>query len=82
MSGALFINAGRALFQERASPRNRARVLSVYTLGVMGGGSVGSLLSGYLAAFLGLHGALAFDAAVAIVITLAVIAFMRLLSLD
>ncbi len=82
VSGALFINAGRTLFQERASPRNRARVLSVYTLGVMGGGSVGSLLSGYLAAFLGLHGALAFDAAVAIVITLAVIAFMRLLSLD
>ena len=82
VSGALFINAGRTLFQERASPRNRARVLSVYTLGVMGGGSVGSLLSGYLAAFLGLHGALAFDAAAAIVITLAVIAFMRLLSLD
>ncbi len=82
VSGALFINAGRTLFQERASPRNRARVLSVYTLGVMGGGSVGSLLSGYLATFLGLHGALAFDAAVAIVITLAVIAFMRLLSLD
>ncbi len=82
VSGALFINAGRTLFQETASPRNRARVLSVYTLGVMGGGSVGSLLSGYLAAFLGLHGALAFDAAVAIVITLAVIAFMRLLSLD
>ncbi len=82
VSGALFITAGRTLFQERASPRNRARVLSVYTLGVMGGGSVGSLLSGYLAAFLGLHGALAFDAAVAIVITLAVIAFMRLLSLD
>ena len=49
MSGALFINSGRTLFQENASEANRARVLSVYALGVMGGGPIGSVVSGLLA---------------------------------
>ena len=81
MSGALFINAGRTLFQERASAANRARVLSVYTLGVMGGGPIGSILSGALVTPLGLHGTLAFDAAAALSVTLCVVLTTRLLSL-
>lgn len=81
MSGGLFINAGRTLFQENASEANRARVLSVYTLGVMGGGPIGSLLSGLLATPLGLHGTLAFDAGVSLSVTLGVVLTTQLISL-
>ncbi len=81
VSGALFINSGRTLFQENASATNRARVLSVYTLGVMGGGPLGSLISGFLATPLGLHGTFALDAFCALSITLAVSLSTRLLSL-
>lgn len=81
ISGALFINSGRTLFQENASETNRARVLSVYTLGVMGGGPIGSLVSGFLATPLGLHGTLALDGLSALSITLAVSLSTRLLSL-
>jgi MFS family permease len=74
LSGALFINAGRTLFQSHATEANRARVLSVYTLGVMGGGPIGSLIAGLLATPLGLHGTLALDAAIALTVALTVIA--------
>jgi len=81
VAGALFINAGRTLFQQHASERNRARVLSVYTLGVMGGGPIGSLLSGLLAEPLGLYGVLALDAGIATTIVLGVALTTRLASL-
>lgn len=72
LSGALFINAGRTLFQSHASEAHRARVLSVYTLGVMGGAPIGSMAAGLLATPLGLHGTLALDAALALTVALAV----------
>lgn len=74
LAGALFINAGRTLFQSHASEAHRARVLSVYTLGVMGAAPLGSVAAGWLATPLGLHGALRLDAALALAISLAVIA--------
>lgn len=74
LAGALFINAGRTLFQTHATEANRARVLSVYTLGIMGGAPIGSLASGWLGGPLGLHGTLALDGVAAFAITLAVIA--------
>jgi MFS family permease len=74
LSGALFINAGRTLFQSHASEAHRARVLSVYTLGVMGGAPIGSVAAGLVATPLGLHGALALDAALAMTVALTVIA--------
>jgi MFS family permease len=81
LCGSLFINSGRTIFQENASEAHRARVLSVYTLGVMGGAPLGSLLSGFLATPLGLHGALALDAALSLAVTLGVIAMTRLAAL-
>ena len=49
VSAALFINAGRTVYQEQASVANRARVLSVYTIGFMGAaGLLGAPLSGVL----------------------------------
>ncbi|MGH0035894.1 MAG: MFS transporter [Myxococcota bacterium] len=78
LAGAFFINAGRTIFQTHASEAHRARVLSVYMLGVMGGGPIGSLLSGLLAEPLGLHTTLALDAGLALAIALAVATFTRL----
>ncbi len=49
VSAALFINAGRTVYQEQASVANRARVLSIYTIGFMGAaGILGAPLSGIL----------------------------------
>lgn len=48
-SAAVFINAGRGLFQEKAPPSHRGRVLAVYTLGFMGSsGVIGAPLFGAL----------------------------------
>jgi len=55
---ALFQSLGRAIVQEQAPPAERARVLSVYTLAVMGAGVVGSPVAGWLAGQLGPLGAL------------------------
>jgi len=58
--GAAFaINASRTLFQEHASEANRGRVLSVYTLAVLGAAPLGAQLSGYLADGIGTLGTLA-----------------------
>jgi MFS family permease len=58
--GAFFISATRTVFQENASDAHRARVLSVQMLGVLGAGTLGSPLAGFLAARLGALGAFAF----------------------
>ena len=60
ISGAIFMNAGRSLFQEKASPSHRGRVLSVYTLGFMGAsGLIGAPLAGALLDKMGIHATLA-----------------------
>ncbi len=81
VAGALFINTGRTLFQKNASGAHRGRVLSVYTLGLLGASPLGSFLAGALAEPLGLHGALAFAAAGAAVVVLTMITTTRLWSL-
>jgi MFS family permease len=58
--GAFFISATRTIFQENASDAHRARVLSVQMLGVLGAGTLGSPLAGFLAGALGALGAFAF----------------------
>jgi MFS family permease len=46
---AVFMNAGRGVFQEHATPAHRGRVLAVYTLGFMGSsGLVGAPVFGAL----------------------------------
>ncbi len=58
VGGAFFMNAGRTLFQEHANPASRGRVLSVYTLTIMGAsGVIGAPLAGWLHAELGPLGA-------------------------
>ncbi len=76
ISGAIFMNAGRSLFQEKASPTHRGRVLSVYTLGFMGAsGLIGAPLAGALLDEIGIHATLAGTAS-ATLLTLLVI-FLR-----
>ena len=60
--GGVFINTGRMIFQETASPEHRARVLAIYSLGFMGSAAIGSPLAGFLAEVLGPLDACAFAA--------------------
>jgi MFS family permease len=54
MGAAVMMNTGRTVFQERATPANRARVLSTFSLGMMGAsGLLGAPLSGFLVAQIG-----------------------------
>lgn len=70
---AIFMNAGRGVFQEHASPQHRGRVLAVYALGFMGSsGLVGAPLFGALVQAVGpLHSCLlaAVGAVIAAVLT-------------
>jgi MFS family permease len=53
-SAALFMSAGRTVFQEQAPPGQRGRVLSVYMLGFMGAsGLVGAPVCGLMVDWLG-----------------------------
>jgi MFS family permease len=58
--GAFFISTARTVFQENASDAHRARVLSVHMLAVLGAGSLGSPLAGFLAGQLGTLATFAF----------------------
>jgi MFS family permease len=53
----------RTLVQTAAPETHRARILSLFQLGLMGGAPVGALLIGYLAAFTGPRGAAIYPAA-------------------
>lgn len=54
LGAAVFMNAGRTVFQEQAPPAERGKVLSVYMLGFMGAsGMVGAPLSGFLVGWIG-----------------------------
>jgi MFS family permease len=54
LGAAVFMNAGRTVFQEQAPPAVRGKVLSVYMLGFMGAsGLVGAPVSGLMAGWLG-----------------------------
>jgi MFS family permease len=58
LSGAVFLNMSRTLFQERAPADQRARVLAVHMLGFMATAPLGALLAGFVAAELGPQAAL------------------------
>jgi hypothetical protein len=60
---AFFLSAGRTLFHVHAPEHQRATLLALYILGILGAGPLGSLLSGALVGSLGSHGALGLQAA-------------------
>ncbi len=59
LCGAVFLNTGRTVFQERAPAAQRSRVLSVYTLGFYAAGAIGSPAAGLMAGRFGPTGAFA-----------------------
>jgi len=48
IGGGIVMSLGRTIIQEAAPASHRARVLSVYSLGMMGGMPLGSLMMGYV----------------------------------
>lgn len=71
LTGAVFINCSRTLFQEAAPPARRGRVLSVYQLGFMGSAPVGAMTAGFVSSHLGsLDALLVFAGAMAVVAAL------------
>jgi MFS family permease len=59
VSGSVFLNTSRTLFQEGVPISHRARVFSVYILGFMGMAPLGNLASGFVADRIGAPGACA-----------------------
>ena len=72
-----FQSLGRAILQEAAPAASRARVLSVYSLSVMGAGVVGSPLAGLAAGQLGPQRAIALIGALLLAFVAAVVATTR-----
>ena len=54
LSGAIFINGSRTIFQQHAPSAYRGRVLAAYQLGFTGGGPIGALASGFIISEVGL----------------------------
>jgi MFS family permease len=48
LAGGVFMTTGRALFQERAPPAERARIMAVHQLAMVASGPLGALLAGAL----------------------------------
>jgi len=80
--GASFVmTSARTLFQEHASVSNRARVLSVFSLGIFGAGPLASLLSGALSRAVGTHAALGIEGSLSLAIIGLTAAFSRIRTL-
>jgi len=55
LGGGVAMTLGRGLVQQHAPAESRGRILSVFTLGLMGGGPVGAVAYGFLAKAFGPH---------------------------
>jgi len=63
LGAGVVMTQARTLVQAAASETHRARILTLFQLGLMGGAPVGALLIGYLAALTGPRGAAVYPAA-------------------
>jgi MFS family permease len=61
LGASCVMTCARTLFQENASAAHRARVLSVFSLGILGAGPIASLLAGALARAFGTPAALGIE---------------------
>jgi len=82
LGGGVAMTLGRGLVQEHAPPDKRARVLSIFTLGMMGGGPLGAVAYGFLAHAIGPRPAILVPALGMLAITVAVAARSRLRHLE
>ena len=78
LCGGIGMTMSRSIVQEAAAPEQRARVMSVYSLGMMGGMPIGSLLIGWGVGAFGARGAVWIPVVGMLAITLWLIAFSKL----
>jgi MFS family permease len=78
LGAGVVMTQGRTLVQAAAPPSHRARILSLFQLGLMGGGPIGALLIGYLTALTGPRAAAVYPAAVMLLILAALWSRSRL----
>ncbi len=79
MGAAVFVNAGRMIFQEQAPSSHRARVLSAYSFGFMGAaGLIGAPVSGILAERIGSLATCAAAGATMLVVVICMILFTNI----
>jgi MFS family permease len=82
MGGGVAMTLGRGLVQEYAPPDKRARVLSIFTLGLMGGAPVGAVAYGFIAHAIGPRMAILIPAIGMLAVASAVGVFSRLKDLE
>lgn len=82
LGGGVAMTLGRSLVQQYAPPDKVARVLSIFTLGMMGGAPAGAVVYGVLAHAIGPHAAILFPGLGMLAVVGAVTAFSRLRHLD
>jgi MFS family permease len=78
LGGGVAMTLGRGLVQRYAPPDKVARILSIFTLGTMGGAPAGAVLYGVLAHAIGPHAAILFPGLGMLVIVGAVTMFSQL----
>ena len=82
LGGGVAMTLGRSLVQQYAPPDKVARVLSIFTLGTMGGAPAGAVLYGVMAHAIGPHAAILFPGVLMLVIIGGVTIFSQLWRLD
>ena len=78
LGAGVVITQGRTLVQQAAPASHRARILSLFQLGLMGGAPVGALLIGYLTALTGPRAAPVYPAAFMLLILVGLFARSQL----
>lgn len=82
LGGGVAMTLGRGLVQQHAPEESRGRVLSIFTLGMMGGGPLGAVAYGFLAKEMGPHTAILVPGLMMLVLVGAVFTFSRLKSVS
>lgn len=77
LGGGVAMTLGRSFVQAHAPEAVRARVLSIFTLGLMGGGPLGAVADGFLAQAFGPHVAVVFPGALMLLIVAGLFAFSK-----
>ncbi|MBI1405880.1 MAG: MFS transporter [Caulobacter sp.] len=68
LGGGIAMTLGRGLVQQYSTPETRGRVLSIFTLGLMGGGPLGAVTYGYMSRAIGPHLSIIFPGALMLAI--------------
>lgn len=82
LSGSVFINCSRTLYQAAAPEEHRGRVLSVYQVGFMGGAPLGAMLSGVVGQQVGTLATLGFFSGAMLLFVVAVSVVSDLVRMD